>query len=172
MPATPTQSAQSAHYNYCFIMKCLAGVALFGFVVALLSKPTYIVATAAATLAPVAASAIFFPFTALLTLAAIVALSVFLASTVYVVTPTPTYWFGTGGWADYTFRGPVAATYHTRSSGLNTHTHDDRRYHNHGMFPSAASTHEHTRNNMGTASHGGHAAPRATENHGSHQHRH
>ncbi len=145
MPSTTTSTFS---FNYFFLLKCLAGVALCAFVIAMLAKPTYIVVAAAATLAPMAATAIFFPLVTLLALALLVTLaaSISVARPGVSVIRTPTYpwysvpyWFGptyaNRGWNDYFF-----------NQQPNYHVHGNRTHHDHGhaMFSG---------HNIGTTSH-------------------
>lgn len=157
MPST-TSTRPTSSINYCFLLKCLAGVALAGFIIAMLMKPTYIVAAAATALAPALGTVIFLPLVALLTVTLIVGLAASLSSATYVPRPRatvaypwyqPAGWFGpryaNSGWFDYMFDSRPA-NYHSRNASGTSHFHNGGTVHRHASGPSSdsrATTHSH-----------------------------
>ncbi len=151
MPSTTINRSMSS-INYCFLLKCLAGVALAGFIIAMLMKPTYIVVAAAAAMAPALGTAIFLPLVALLALTLLIGLAASIPSATYVPGPRPPVvypwyqpagWFGPTyanyGWFDYMF-GLQPANYHARNWGGTVHS----RHFNHGPNSTGGNLHGHT----------------------------
>lgn len=164
MPSTTLNRSMSS-IDYCFLLKCLAGVALAGFIIAMLMKPTYIVVAAATAMAPALGTAIFLPLVALLALTLIVGLAASLSSVTYVPGPRsavvypwyqPAGWFGPTyanyGWFDFMFGSP--RNYHSRNWGGTVHP----RLFNHGP------------NSTGGGNLHGHTSPPFYDNRTTHRH--
>lgn len=120
--------------KFSFLLKCIAGVALFAILLALLSKPALIVAAATAGLAATATAGLFMPIipimAAALLIAALCTVPVVAyrgprpaGSGFYTYNPfVPAFWYGpsfaTYSWLDYWNRPLYSGnTIHTRNGG-------------------------------------------------------
>lgn len=153
--------------NYSFLLKCLAGIALFTILLALLAKPTFIVAAATAGLAATATAGLFIPIipiiAAALLIAALCTIPVVAyrgpqpgGAGFYTYNPfMPAFWFGptyaTYSWLDYWNRPLFTGNTHIhRGGGIlgggPLHTHNNMgmgatRAHHNGLFAGHKAAH-------------------------------